>query len=319
MSINWGIIGPGIIAEKFAKALKINNSNLLAVASRSFERASDFAQRHDIPRVYAGYDKLLADKDVDIVYIATPHAFHKDWIIKSLRAGKHVLCEKPVTLTSEELKECISTAKEANRFFMEAMWTRFLPIYREYVKEVIDQNKLGDIRIINIDYSFMGNTDPEYRILNKSLGGGAMLDVGIYALHLIEMFLGIPTQIKTVCHIGDTGVDLQSATAMKFNNLAVATLTNGISCNGTEYAQIIGTKGRILLHRFGRCELAEETLDCQSTRKIEMPFTNGFQYQIAECEKCIAEGKIQSDILPLSKSLEIMGFMDEIMNSFTSD
>ena len=319
MKLKWGIIGPGIIAEKFAKALKINGSDLVAVASRSYDRSKSFAEKYNIPKIYEGYQTLLTDEDVDIVYIATPHAFHKEWIVKSLRAGKHVLCEKPITLTAAELEECIAVAKEENKFLMEAMWTRFLPIYRDYIDKLIQTKKLGDIRIINIDYSFMGNTDPDYRILNKSLGGGAMLDVGIYALHIIEMFLGLPTEIKAVCHIGNTDVDMQSATAMKFDNLAVATLTNGIACAGTEYAQIIGTKGRIVLHSFGRCELAEETLNCQNTQKIKMPFENGFQYQIKECESCIANGKTQSDILPLSKSLEIMGFMDKIREDFKTE
>jgi predicted dehydrogenase len=316
MALNWGIIGPGIIANKFANALKINKSNLLAVASRSKDRGEEFAKKHSVERVYDSYDKLLADDDIDVVYISIPHSHHAEWIIKALNAKKHVLCEKPITTSSKELQECIEASKRNNRFLMEAMWTRFLPMYRETVKEILDKDILGEIRIINIDYSFLCNPDPEYRLLNKNLAGGALLDVGVYAINLVDIFLGKPKEIKAVAHIGETGVDLQSAIAMKFDNKAVATITNGIAVTGEEIAQIIGTKGKLILRSFGRCELAELTLNCQKTKKIVKEFENGFQYEIAEVERCILEKKAESKIMPLSKSLEIQGIVDEIQKQF---
>lgn len=317
--LKWGILAPGIISHKFAKALHINGSELYAVGSRTLSRAETFAAEYGAPRVYGSYEELLADEEVDVVYIANPHSHHAKTIIRSLRAGKHVLCEKPLCVSRAEAEECRRAAQENGRFLMEAMWSRFLPMYHSTLPDLLREGIIGEIRMITADYSFDGDPDPDYRILNAKLAGGGLLDVGVYAVHFTNLLLGNPTEIASVCHVGETGVDLQSAISMKFGHLAVANITTGIKCVGTQEAVIVGTKGFIRLPYFSQGQTATIHVTGAEPEELDCRYENGFQYEIAETERCIAEGLLESPVLPLSTTMDVLRTMDTLRNQWGTD
>lgn len=317
--LKWGILAPGIISHKFAKALRINGSELYAVGSRTLSRAQKFATEYDASHAYGSYEELLSDEKVDVVYIANPHSHHAKTIIQSLRAGKHVLCEKPLCVNEEEAEECRCAAKENGRFLMEAMWSRFLPMYHSRLPDLLRNGIIGEIRMITADYSFDGDPDPNYRILNAKLAGGGLLDVGVYAVHFTNLLLGNPTEIASVCHVGETGVDLQSAISMKFGHLAVANITTGIKCVGTQEAVIVGTKGFIRLPYFSQGQTATIFVSGAEPEVLDCRYENGFQYEIAEAERCIAEGLLESPVLPLSTTMDVLRTMDTLRRQWGTD
>lgn len=316
--IKWGIIGLGNIANKFAQTVKAMDSvELKAVASRSKEKSEAFGKLFDLPseKCYGNYDELVKDKSIDVVYIAVPHVFHKEISILCLKNGKGVLCEKPVTMNSNEIKEVIRVAEENKMFFMEAMKTRFLPINQK-VKQFIDDGKLGEVRLLQADFGFNAEVDPMSRLFNKDLGGGALLDVGIYNISYSSFIFGnYPKNIKSNLYIGKTGVDECVSINLEYEEGKQAQLYSAINLDTVRDANIIGTKGRIRIPKFSNADTAYILIDGKE-EKIEMPFDiNGFEYQIREVSKCINEGKLQSDIMSLNDSIEIMNIMDSVKNS----
>lgn len=203
----WGTIGLGHIAGKFADALAIaGNAVLEAVASRELRRAEQFGKEHGARKTYGSYEALAKDPDIDAVYIATPHAFHADLAMLCLRRGKAVLCEKPMALNYWQVKTMTDSAKANNAFMMEVMWTRFLPA-TEKMLELVQQGAIGDIHTITADFCFNAPFDPQGRLYNPALGGGALLDVGIYPLFLALLLLGRPKKIRARAKLSVTGVD----------------------------------------------------------------------------------------------------------------
>ena len=194
-TIKWGIIGCGKIAHKFASDLSlIEDAELFAVASRSKEKAKEFQLKHRAIKSYGSYNQLLNNEDIDIVYIATPHVSHAKWSIKAMNHGKHVLCEKPLAINKTETLQILETSKKTNRFFMEALWTRFNPSFVA-IKKLVSEKVIGNIKYIQADFSFKSNFPVSSRVLNLDLGGGAILDIGIYPAFLTYALLGIPTEI----------------------------------------------------------------------------------------------------------------------------
>jgi predicted dehydrogenase len=241
-----------------------------------------------------------------------PHAFHKEISILSLKNGKAVLCEKPVTINENEIKEIICTAEEHKAFFMEAMKTRFLPINQK-IKYCINEGRIGAVRLLQADFGFSAQFDPMNRLFNKDLGGGALLDVGIYNVSYSSFIFGNhPTNINSNIYIGKSGVDESVSVNLGYEGGKQAQLYSSINLDTIRAANIIGTKGRICVPKFSNADTAYILTDGKE-EKMHLPFDiNGFEYQIREVVKCINEEKVQSEIMSWNDSIEIMSIMDNI-------
>lgn len=310
----WGILGAGSITHKFVSDLKLlDNAELYAVGSRSKEKAEDYAKQYAIPKAYGSYEELLADKDVEIIYIATPHTLHKEWAIKSLEAGKAVLCEKPITVNASEAEEVINAARKNDVFLMEAMWTRYLPVMRK-VMEWISSGAIGEVRMLKADFGFRSGWDTEGRLLNPKYAGGALLDVGIYTLSFAYMVFGKnPVQINALGHIGKTGVDEQGVNILKYDKGELAVLESAVRTTTPQEAYILGTKGSIHLPEFWHAESAKLNIDgCESQVYTDARNAIGYRYEAEEVMRCLSEGKKESSLMTLDESLEIMKAMDAI-------
>lgn len=312
--IKWGILGTGGIASAFARDLAFaKNTEKFAVGSRTKESAAKFAEEHGVSRAYGSYEELVQDPDVDAIYVATPHPFHKDNVLACLRAGKAVLCEKPFTINSGELEEIIQFARDQKLFLMEAMWTRFLPPIVK-VKEWIDSGEIGEVLLVKADFGFRAPWDPEWRLLNPALGGGALLDVGIYPVTFASMIFGTkPEKILSTAHIGETGVDEQFSILMSYPSGKTATLNGAFRIGLTNEAYIHGTEGYIRIPSFHSAKSAflykdgEEVETFNDDRK-----SAGYAFEIEEVGRCLSQGLLESPVVPLDESLEIMKLMDEI-------
>lgn len=316
--LNWGILATGKIAETVAKSMKFmenikeNNMELLAVASRSADKAEDFAKRHGIKRAYGSYEDLVSDPDIDVVYIATPMSCHFENTKLCLSAGKHVLCEKSVTLNANEFKELTALAKEKELFLMEAMWTKCQPAFRK-AKEWAESGKIGNIKMIKADFSNAVPFDKNDRLFIKDLGGGAILDLGVYPITFVSAFLGAnPEEIHTYSHIGRTDVDYDNSIILKYKDAYGITFC-GFDFEDENKAIIVGDKGRIVMGNWFHCT-AETTLFDDMGNVLErqvLPFKfNGYEYEIEEVNKCIREGRLESDIVTHSDTLDIMKIME---------
>ena len=314
--IRWGILGPGTIAEKFAAGLKaVPDSELTAVGSRSLERANIFADAFNIPERHSNYKDLADNPDVDVIYVATPHPFHKECAILCLEAGKAVLCEKPLTVDAEQAEEMIATARECQQFLMEAMWTRFLPIMVK-VREWLADGAIGEPRLLTADHGsrkMLSIETCEGRHFNPELGGGGLLDVGVYTIALAYMVIGAPSKVTSLAHIGETNVDEQASILLGYDSGQIANLFCAIRTETSKAARIIGTHGSIHIPRFWEATSATLEVVGKDPTHIEMPFKeNGFEYQTIEVVKCLQEGKLESDVMPLDESLAIIRTMDTV-------
>lgn len=313
--LKWGIISTGGIAETFVKDLAFSKrGTAYAVGSRSLESAKAFAGRLNIPHAYATYEELVNDPKVDAVYIGTPHPFHKENALLALRAGKAVLCEKPFTLNAGELEEVVAAARESGRFLMEAMWTRFIPAIVQ-TRQWIAEGMIGDPRLVKADLGFRAGWDPEGRLLNRSLGGGALLDVGIYTVSFASMIFGPePEEVFSTVKIGETGVDEHYSVLLSYGDGRTASLNGGIRLNMENAAAIYGTEGRI--------ELPASFNDTRSAvlyRNGEEPVTftddrkaAGYAFEADEVARCLEEGLTESPVMTLDESLGIMRLLDRI-------
>jgi predicted dehydrogenase len=312
--IKWGILATGRIAHTFATDLKHSQqAELYAVGSRSQESADAFAKEYNMPKAYASYEALAQDPDVQIIYIATPHPQHLEAALTCMKAGKAVLCEKPIAVNSQQLQEMINCAKENNVFLMEAMWTRFLPTIQK-VREWLQGGAIGDVSMLKADFGFRSGWNPEGRLLNKELGGGALLDVGIYCVSFASWVFGKqPSHFNSFAHIGKTGVDEVFTAAFDYGSGQMANLSSAVRLSMCNDALLLGTEGRIkitnfhaaktaTLHRYGQ---AEETYQDQT--KIR-----GYIYQAEEAMRCLQEGLLESPQMPWSESLAIMQTMDKL-------
>ncbi|MBN1261314.1 MAG: Gfo/Idh/MocA family oxidoreductase [Anaerolineae bacterium] len=342
--IRWGILGTGSIAHAFAHALSIlPDAGLVAVGSRSQAAADRFGATFHIPNRHASYAALAADPEVDVIYIATPHVLHKENCLLCLEAGKAVLCEKPFTLNAREAAEVIAVAHERQLFVMEAMWTRFLPAIAK-VRQWIAEDAIGEVRAVIADFGFRAPFDPESRLFAPELGGGALLDVGVYGISLASMLLGTPENVACVACLGETGVDEQIAATLAYAEGRLATVFAAVRTTSPIEATIMGTEGRIRIHSpFYRPEYLSLTqrrqqplvsripsrikrlgfalgldkvwrrLNARPSRPIHVPFQgNGYQYQAEEVMRCMRAGKLESDVMPLDESLAIMSTMDRL-------
>ncbi|MCI0709955.1 MAG: Gfo/Idh/MocA family oxidoreductase [Chloroflexi bacterium] len=310
--IRWGILSTGNIAHSFTQDLKIvERAEVVAVGSRTQASADAFAERYQIPHAHAGYQGLADDPDVDVIYIGTPHTFHYENTLMCLEAGKHVLCEKPFAMNARQTREMINLARRKNLFLMEAWWTRFLPATIKLL-ELLPQ--IGPVRSVMTDFGFYLVPDPTHRIFAKSLGGGSLLDVGIYPVAFAMLILGKPDQILTSAHMGETGVDVNASYIFHYNNGSMAVLHSSLVGDTAQDAHVTGEKGRLTLPTpfwmAGSVELARGT---DEVTVYQMPTTGkGYSHEAAEVMRCIREGRIESKLHPLSVTLDVMEVMDSI-------
>ena len=314
-TINWGILATGAITRKFATGLKFrDDAKLLAVGSRSQESADRFGDEFDVPHRHASYESLAADPDVDVVYIGTPHPMHKENALLMLEAGKAVLCEKPCTINAAEAREVVACARTHGTFLMEAMWSRFIPIMAE-VRRLIQEGAIGDVRMITSNTGFRTNFNPDSRLFAPELGGGALLDVGVYPISFASMLLGTPERIVSMAELGETGVDEQSAAVLGYSGGQLAAIQTGIRTNTSHESVIMGTDGMIRIHppSVAATRLTLHRND-QPTEEIEMPIAgeNGYHYQAGEVMDCLRAGETESKIMPLDETISIMETMDMI-------
>ena len=311
--IRWGIVGPGKIARHFANDVKlIDNALLTAVASRNQGRAQEFADEYDIPHVFNEYEELFHSDTVDVLYIATPHAFHKDLTIRAMKAGKHVLCEKPMGVNAKEVNEMVTTSKENKVFLMEALWSRFNPTIRK-VKELVDNGTLGELKYVNADFAFYAlDRPPESRLFNLDLAGGTLLDIGIYPVFLAYLLLGKPKQIKALSIFNDQGTEIQ--TSIIFNYAGAQAILNSSFTNDSRMsAEVAGTKGRVTLEpRFHETQGYTLHLD-GSDEMFKLPTQGrGYAHEIAEVNKCIVEGKLESSLWTHQDSIALISLLDAV-------
>jgi dihydrodiol dehydrogenase / D-xylose 1-dehydrogenase (NADP) len=313
-TIRWGILGTGNIAHQFAKGLKsASGAVLTAVGSRAQGTADKFGDKYSIPHRHATYEALAADPDVDAVYIATPHPLHKDNSILCLEAGKAVLCEKPFTINKKEAEAVVAVARRKNLFLMEAMWTRFLPTLvktREWLRDGV----IGAPRMVCSDFGFRAGYDEESRLFAFDMGGGGLLDVGIYSISMAAMVLGTePEQITALADIGDTGVDEQNTVNFRYANGAIAMTSSAIRTNTPQETHIIGEKGWIHLHTPFWCGTKVTlAIEGKEPETFEFPLrSNGYNYEAEAMMECMRSGKTECEIMSLDDTIAIMDIMDK--------
>ena len=308
-----GIIGAGWIADKMAEALSpLKDYCVYAIASRSIEKAEEFAQRWNVAKAYGSYEEMVDDKDVDLVYIATPHSHHFPHTMPALEHGKHVLVEKAFTANAAEAEILIKTAHEKGLFITEAIWTRYMPLSHK-VKELMESGIIGEPRLLTATLCYM--MEFKERILRPDLCGGALLDLGVYALNFARMYFGTDI-VKTVsnCQLGETGMDMQECISLSFADGKMANLQAGTLCLNDRQGIINGTEGYIRVDNINCPHVIEVYRDYELVARYEKPedMVNGYEYQVYECRRCIEEGLQESPMMPHEETLSIMRQMDSL-------
>lgn len=312
--IRWGILATGWIAELFVKDLQLTGHVVAAVGSRSQVSADRFATTFGIARAHGSYEALVADPDVDIIYVATPHPQHAAAARLALNAGKHVLVEKAFTLNAVEAAEIVSLAASKGLVVLEAMWTRFLPHMRR-IHQIIADGTIGEIRSITADHRQKLPDDPKHRLNAMDLGGGALLDLGIYPISFTWDMLGKPTSIKASATFRETGADAQVATLFHYASGAIATTLSSSDSAGPNRASVVGTKGRIDIDTVWYSPTTFRVYDNANTvsEAFDAPVAGrGMQFQADEAERLITAGLIESDIMPPRQSVQIMQVLDDV-------
>jgi len=311
--IRWGIAGLGNIAHKFAKELdQLPGCRLAAVASRNYEKASEFAQGYEAPLYFGSYRELFDCEEVDVVYIATPHTSHAENSIAALNAGKHVLCEKPLAVTRKEALEMIAVAGENKLFLMEALWTRFNPTIVK-VLDRIESGDIGKLSFVRADFAFYAlDSNEEGRLLNPQLAGGSILDIGIYPIFLAYLLLGMPEKISSISNFYKTGAEIQTSMIFSYPE-AQAILYSGLNSKSEMRAEISGTAGSIFLDpRWHETQGYTLENNGQQDHFDHPTIGKGYTYEIQEVNSCLREGKIQSALWSHQNSLDLLELMDEV-------
>lgn len=312
--IRWGISSTGRIAHDFAKALaRVPEAQLVAVSSRSPERAAAFAAVHGAPRAHGSLDALLADPDVDVVYLASPHSEHCREALHAVAAGKHVLVEKPFGLSAAEAKLVFDAAALAGVFVMEALWSRFLPAHVR-LRELVAEGAIGEVLTVEASFGFPFPHQPEHRLLAPSLGGGALLDLGIYPVNTAMQLLGTPEDVVATATLGPTGVDVHTAVAMRFPGGAVATARCSLIAPDPCTAKVIGTEGLIELPAAQHAPdylMVRRLFTGEAADRVDVPVGgDGLRYQVHEVHDCLRRGVQQSDIMSWQHTLDLMTTLD---------
>nr|WP_299381344.1 Gfo/Idh/MocA family oxidoreductase [Allomuricauda sp.] len=314
--IRWGIVGLGRIAKLFAEDLKlVQGAELVAVASKSKERAQDFAHEFGVENCYDNYDSLFKDDQVDVVYVATLHHTHAPISIAAMNYGKHVLCEKPVAINALEAQKMVEASKTNKVFFMEAFWTRFNPSIRK-IKELVDSGELGRLRYINAEFTFYKlDDDVQARSLNVDLAGGSLLDMGVYPIFLSYLMLGKPQELVAKSKFFDTGAEIQTSMIFDYPN-AQALLYSGFANNTDMKAKIGGEEGEIFIHPNWHETQGFTLVKDGWSKDYGLPtIGKGFTHEIMECHTCISQGFSESKIWSHSDLLSLMQLVDSVRES----
>ncbi len=311
---NWGIIGPGRIAHQFAEGVKvIDDAALYAVASTRPERAKAFAEQHGGEKTYDSYEALANDPQVDAIYIATPHRFHAENALLCLNAGKPVLCEKPLTVNAAETRQLIEAARTNKVFLMEALWTRYLPIYQQ-IRQWLDAKAIGDLRLLVSTFGINVPKDQADRWLSPELAGGTLLDMGVYPIAVSQWIMGqTPQAFSAQAYLGKTGVDELTAGLLKYNNGVISQFHSSFITDGENQFFIYGSTGyiRIHAHYWGATEATLVAND--QTLTVSKPFRGGgFEYQTEEAMRCVRAGLLESPGMTHADTLANMELMDSI-------
>jgi len=313
-AVRWGILGTGGIARAFALGLKhAPNAVLAAVGSRTLEGAQRFAGELGAEKAYGSYEELARAEDVDIIYIGTPHPMHAANSLLALGGGKAVLCEKPFAMNRREAGEVVALARAKNLFLMEAMWTRFMPALAE-VKRIIASGEIGTVTQVHADFGFSATTDPEHRVNKRELGGGALLDLGIYPLSIAQALLGKVESVQAQAVMSETGVDATTAFTMKHAGGTLSVCSCSIRARSACELVVSGTGGSIRMHRM--FHLADHvTVDLQdgSSRTIPTPYLgNGYTHEAIEAGRCLREGLVEHPLMTHEDTLGLMTLLDTI-------
>ena len=320
-TIGWGIMGLGRIAGEFAESLRfVPGARVAAAGSRSLEKAEEFTAKYG-GNPYGSYEKMVKDPEVDLVYVATPHNYHEENVIMSANAGKGVLCEKPFTVTHASAQRMIDAAKKNNVFMMEGLWSRFFPIWKKAI-ELIDNGEIGEIRVIESAMAWTHQVVmPENRLYAPELAGGSILDAGAYPFSAAFLIMKgqLPTEIKGMFHLCETGVDDDAAMLFRYENPDVfALLRCGLRSTGAD-TRIIGSKGTIIVERHDhpyRLILMRHQYGVTYHRQdeiIEIPFKSfGFQYETEAVMECFRQGKLECELAPWSQTLDIAKISEDL-------
>lgn len=313
-SYRWGILGAGRIAEKFASALNFTKgAELHAVASRDGGKAVHFMEKYGATHAYNEYIKMIEDPETDIIYIATPHTFHHEQAILCLEHKKPVLCEKPMALNLEQVSQMINTANSHQTFLMEGMWSRFMPSINKML-DLINEDTIGHVQYVQADFGFQAPFDPEGRLYNLQLGGGSLLDIGIYPIFLTTLLLGEPSRIQSMAKLAVTGADEYCSMQFQYAGGQIANIFSSITVKTSLTAEIAGLKGKINLHCpfYKATELSIE-LNNGEINHFSFPHEhNGFEYEIREVMQCLDKGYTECPLMPHDFSVQMARTMDRV-------
>lgn len=312
--MNWAILGPGTIAADFAKAIAEVNGNVYAVGSRRIEKAKEFASHNNVQRIYGNYEEMLQDEKIDIVYISTPHSSHYEYIMKSLKNNKHVLCEKAITVNGKQLKEITDLASEKNLVVAEAMTIYHMPLYKK-LRELIREGKIGKIKMIQVSFGSLKDYDINNRFFSKDLAGGALLDIGTYALSFARYFLSSePKEVLTTVKKFETGVDEQSGIIIKNAEDEMAIISLTMRAKQPKRGVVAGELGYITVENFPRAHKATITYPDGKVETIEAGDTSkALIYEALDMNNYVLN-KRNMDTLGLS--IDVMSIMDNIRNQW---
>jgi len=310
--VRLGILGTGNMAHQFASGLQhAENVELAAVGSRGRETAGRFAREFGLHRQYSDYAGLASDPEIDLVYVSTPHSCHVQNTLMCLEAGKAVICEKPFAINAGEARVMIDTARERQVFLMEAMWTRFIPSVIK-LRELLSENTIGRVQLMIAGGAYMPAFDANAYLFRPDLGGGVLLDAGVYLVSMASMIFGAPARILAAGNIGDNGTDEQVALLLQHENEAIANLYVSLRAKASPDLTLLGDRGRIYLHApiFAPPALTVSIYG-EPDEVLELPFAgNGYQFQAIEAANCMLAGQIESPVMPLDETLSIMQTMD---------
>ena len=312
--VRWGILGTGNIARAFATALMDTpDAVLAAVGSRSVESADKFGADFGSPKGYGSYQELCDAPDVDIIYIGTPHPMHVENATMALNSGKAVLCEKPFTMNLREAEKVVALAREKKLFLMEAMWTRFMPALAE-VRRIIASGEIGVVNMVESDFGFFGTSDPKSRLNDPALGGGALLDIGIYPLSIACAILGPVDSVLAQGFLSDEGVDVTTAFTMKHAGGTMSVSNCTLRARTPTELTVSGSLGSVRMNTmFFLTKSLTVKLNDGTVRQIDTPFLgNGYVHEAIEAGRCVREGLLESPGMTHDESLALMGLMDNI-------
>ncbi len=312
--VGWGILATGGIAHLMTQDLLQHGHRVAAVGSRRPESAAEFAAGHGIAKAHSSYEELIADPAVDVVYVATPHHLHAENALAALDAGKHVVVEKAFTLNAEQARAVMGAAAERGLLVMEAMWTRFLP-HMAFVRETLSSGRVGEICSVHADHTQRLSDDPAHRLNDPALGGGALLDLGVYPLSFAHDVLGPVADVSATATMRESGVDADVATMLRHEGGGISSSFSSSRTRGRNVASVLGTEGRLDIEAVWFTPAVVVVRDAKGSEleRFEQPVSGrGMQYQAAEVERVLASGGTSSPLMTPGESVAVMETMDRV-------